>query len=103
MSVWAAASAELAAACLASFGEAATLFPGLPQARDVVVIFDEKWVETDPETGVGVSSTAPRVRARPSDLDGVQPGDRIRVRGKPWTLADLQPDGHGMIMGVLSR
>ncbi|MCG5240091.1 hypothetical protein ACIU1J_01930 [Azospirillum doebereinerae] len=103
MSVWAAASAELAGACLASFGETATLFPGLAGARDVVVIFDEKWTETDPETGIGVSSTAPRIRALPSDLAGVVAGDRIRVRGKPWTLADLQPDGHGMTMGVLSR
>ncbi|RJF81126.1 hypothetical protein D3877_12955 [Azospirillum cavernae] len=103
MNVWAQASAELADACLATFGEAAILFPGVAGAREVTVIFDEQWIETDPETGVGVSSSAPRVRARPSDFDGVHAGDRIRVRGKAWTLADLQPDGHGMTMGVLSR
>ena len=94
---------DLNDACLDEWGEPATLFPGAPEAREIQVIYDEKWTESDPETGIGISSTAPRIRARVSDLGGVEAGDRIRVRGKAWELGDLQPDGHGMIMGVLSR
>lgn len=94
---------DLNDACLDEFGVEATLFPGDAAAGTITVIYDEKWHEVDPETGIGVSSTAPRIRARAADLVDVKDGDRITVAGRRWIIADLQPDGHGMMVGILTR
>jgi len=85
------------------FGEGATLFPGSPSARTIAVVYEESWTAADPETDVPVSSTTPRLFARTDDLSGVEQGDRVAVAGKVWRFADLQPDGTGFTIGVLTR
>lgn len=85
------------------FGEAATLSPGTPDARPLAVVYERTWTAADPETGVTVSSSEPRLFARSEDLDGVVAGDSIAVGGRVWRFADLQPDGTGITLGVLTR
>ena len=68
-------------------GKLAAPLSGAPVARGIQAIHSEKWVETTPGAGVGVS------KAR----------ERIRGAGKVWKLADLQPDGRGTGIGVVSR
>lgn len=103
MAAWSDLADRLNGAVLGQFGEVVTLSPNCPAQRAICAVFDETWQETDPETGVGIASTLPRIRARVADLAGVKPGDRLMARGRVWVLDSLAPAGGGFQAGNLSR
>lgn len=110
MAAWRDNAARLHRAGRRAFGEEASLTPGLgrPQAGVTItgfnVVFDEAYQLTGDAEGQGVSDTAPVAEIRLGDLPaGVVPyrDDGLRVRGADWTITDVQPDGHGIVMAIL--
>jgi len=114
MAVWRDNAARLHRAGRRAFGEDASLTPGLgrPQAGVTIsgfsVVFDEAYQLTGAAEGQGVSDTAPVAEIRLGDLPaGVVPyrGDGLQVKvfevWTSWTITDVQPDGHGIVMAIL--
>jgi hypothetical protein len=61
-------------------------------------IFDETYLEVDPDTGASVMSQYPRVTIHDSNLpEGFSQGDQVTIKGKTYKARTIEPDGQGMI------
>ena len=84
-----------------TFGEEIT-YTSNPQRGDdgepkkILAIFDNEYQQVDPETGVVVSSTAPRIGIRLIDLPKApKQGDRALIQEKEYKVVEVQEDGQG--------
>ena len=67
-------------------------------------IFMAVYESVDVSTGVPISSARPALEVTERDLpDGVEEGDAVTVRGVSYVVADVQPDGHGMLKLFLHK
>jgi hypothetical protein len=67
-------------------------------------IYEDEYIETDPQSGVGVSSSQPRFTCQSDDLpDDADEGDNMLIDGVNYTVKVIQPDGTGMSMVILEE
>lgn len=64
------------------------------QPFDTFAIVDKEFLEVDPDTGVPIQSTDPRIGLRESTLPR-QPeqGDKVIMRGQTYRVIDSRTDG----------
>lgn len=79
---------------LADFGQSVTL-----NGATVTVIFDRNYAVAD--IGAGVSSTAPALTLKTSDVPASPVGKAAVVSGTNYTVAEHQADGTGMSVLLL--
>lgn len=62
-------------------------------------IFDETYVEVDPETGAAIMSRFPRVSFSSEVLPvGFVQGSSVVARGKTYKAKTIEKDGQGLVM-----
>ena len=67
-------------------------------------IYDNEFLEVDPQSGVGIVSAEPRFMCRSSDVPATAaPGDALVVNSINYTVRVIQPDGTGVTTLVLER
>lgn len=94
---WPSLAARVQVAAQRAVGEPYTYTPtstGVPLAR--VGVFSEAHEQVELADGIAKSSVAPVLSVHLADLP-VAPkrGDAVSVRGKSFTVFDVQPDGEG--------
>ncbi len=86
------------------FDEAAVYTPAGGQARTIQVIFDNEYqVAQFAEADSQVESSGPRVTCREVDVASVAHGDTLQIRGVTYSIAEVHPDGTGLVVLILSR
>lgn len=101
---WADAVNRILSSSLSVFGEAVTYLPVTGGSRAMRGIYNELYVEVDPETGAMVSSQQPNLGVRLSDFPvRPKPGDRFTVRNVTYKLRDCQEDGEGGAKLILTK
>ncbi len=86
------------------FATASSYTPTGGSASTLDGIFDSKFFEVDPISGVGVVSAQPRFICTTADLpSGAAAGDAITVDGTAYTVRVIQPDGTGITTLVLEK
>lgn len=98
--------AELAQdATRAVFGEAATYTAPLGSPVAITGEYDAAAVQVEIDAGVAVQTVGPRIAVKLDQIPGgvVTPGAGILVRGISYTVAEIEPDGHGMALLRLHR
>lgn len=91
------------APCIAAFGEKAngrsvTYQPAGGAAAAVDGIFDAAHEEVTVQQGAPVSTINPMLGIRLADFPGgtaPAQGDRLTIRGTPYEIVDIEPDGQG--------
>lgn len=83
------------------FGEPATYSHAGANPADITVIHDDAAVNV--ELYGSIDSTSPRVYVKDAETTGVDYGDVLVVRSKPFTVAGIKPDGTGITMLTLER
>jgi hypothetical protein len=67
-------------------------------------IFMAAHESVDVSTGISVSTVQPMLEVRECDFpNGVEKGDAVNVRCVAYVVADVQPDGHGVLKLFLHR
>ncbi len=73
-------------------------------ASTIKGIYDNEFLEVDPQSGVGIVSAEPRFVCRSTDIPGAAaPGDALVVSSINYTVRVIQPDGTGVTTLVLER
>jgi hypothetical protein len=81
--------------------EFADIVSGRPDGKPFKAIFDEAYF--DPEAGETVlDATQPRLACKLSDLTGVTRKTVLTIKGRSFTVLNIQPDGTGMASVKLS-
>lgn len=81
-------------ATVATLGEATTYTPEGGQATAVNGIFSNTFIEVDPDLGVPISTNAPNVFYKHSDLPGEPAeGDQVTIRETNYVVSVIQKDG----------
>ena len=113
MNDWNKAVADLQDACLDVFGIAICYIPSI-DARfelggkpiDLVGIFDDARETVSLMGSSGMEAVVPRpvVEIQLADL-GIEPmdGDEVVVNDIPYLILEVKPEGHGVVILVLSR
>ncbi len=86
------------------FDEAAVYTPSGGQARTVQVVFDNEYQAAQfQQSDAEIESSGPKATCRESDVSGVAHGDTLQVRGTIYSIAEVHPDGTGLVILILSR
>jgi hypothetical protein len=87
-----------------SFDEAAVYTPAGGQARTVQVIFDNEYQAAQfPDANAQVESSGPRATCREADVAGIAHGDTLQIRSTTYSVAEVHPDGTGLVVLILSK
>ena len=87
-----------------SFDEAAVYTPAGGQARTIQVLFDNEYQAAQfAEAKAEVESSGPRATCREGDVAGVAHGDTLSIRGVTYSVAEVHPDGTGLVVLILSK
>ncbi len=90
---------DFSAIIAGEFSEPCTITQGLNAPISARGIFDENYLEIDPDTQTEVMSKNPRIQIFQKILGiEIKQGDTITVRGKTYTAHKPQPDGQGSIL-----
>jgi len=68
----------------------------------VTVIFDQAYFSDTPGTA-GIESSKPVALAIEAEMDGVAQGDTLAIGATTYTVAEVHPDGTGLIALVLEK
>lgn len=92
-------------ACTDAFGEEVTFYPlGRTGVYKVRAIFDNEFVEVDPDTEEVVSSNRPALGVNLNDIKfEIKQNDQVEVRGQRFAIFDKQEDGQGGAVLLLHR
>ncbi len=90
-------------ATLRAFGESVSYTPIGGELVSLVGIFSERYVDVDLNAvsgnigNVSVASVGPAIDFKLADLPGgvAERGATLVIRGKAYTVANVEPDGHG--------
>jgi hypothetical protein len=78
--------------------------PVVVNGTAVTGIFKADYEALDVSSGVPVSTVQPVLEVREYELlDGVEEGDAVVVQGKTYVVADVRPDGHGVLKLFLHK
>lgn len=83
--------------CMDVFGTPATYGRGAVSIS-FKPVYDNSYVEVDPNTGIAVSTTSPMIGVRLADLKELgEPmrGDVVKIDGRTYQVVDSQPDSEG--------
>jgi hypothetical protein len=87
-----------------SFDEEAIYTPSGGQAKPVRAIFDNEYLAAQfAQAEAAVESSGPRTTCREADVAGVAHGDTIQIRGVTYSVAEVHPDGTGLVILILSK
>lgn len=80
------------------WAETVTYHPAFADDIEMNAIFDESYLEANPETGAAVQSRQPRLTVMTSDLGNITPAgsDRVTVRETVYGVFSVQSDGQGI-------
>ncbi|MGB0131158.1 head-tail joining protein [Chlorobium sp.] len=68
----------------------------------ISVLFDDEHYAASGE-GADISTSQPMVTCRAQDVAGIEQGDSITVDGTAYSVADVQPDGTGVMVLILQE
>ncbi|WP_298034809.1 hypothetical protein [uncultured Desulfovibrio sp.] len=88
----------LHAAVFGTFGEPVVV-NGIPATG----VFMAAHESVDVSTGTPVSTVQPVLEVKERDCPDVEEGDAVNVRGVAYVVADVRPDGHGILKLFLHR
>ena len=89
---------------IGTFDEEAIYTPSGGTATPITVIFDNEYqVAQFTQAESQIEASGPRATCREADVAGVAHGDALQVRGVVYTVAEVHPDGTGLVVLVLSR
>lgn len=87
-----------------TFGERVVYWPRESPSFEINGVFDAAYILVDPQSGVTIQSTTPRLGVRLSTLPmPPEEGDRVEVRGVVYEITESQPDGQGGAVLILHR
>lgn len=87
-----------------SFDEAAVYTPSGGQARTIQVIFDNEYQAAQfAQAESEIESSGPQATCREADVAGVAHGDTLSIRGVTYSVAEVHPDGTGLMVLILSK
>lgn len=87
-----------------TFDEEVLFTPSGGQARPVRAIFDNPYQGTQYAQGdIEIESSGPKATCRDTEVAGVAHGDTLQIRGKTWYVLEVQPDGTGLVVLILSE
>lgn len=87
-----------------SFDEEIIYMPSGGQARSVRAIFDNEYQAAQfAQAESEIESSGPKATCREGDVAGVAHGDTLQVRGVTYSVAEVHPDGTGLVVLILSR
>jgi len=66
-------------------------------------IFKAEYEAVDVSTGVPVSTVQPVLELREQDARGVEEGDMVVANGMAYVVADVRPDGYGVLKLFLHK
>ncbi len=86
-----------------TFDEEGVFTPSGGSSRSIPVIFDNEYsvVQGVGDTGMGIP--APQSLCKASDAPNVAVGDRLAVAGTNYYVQEVQPDGTGLVLLILSK
>ena len=70
--------------------------------RVIRVIFDRQSSDMT-IGGMGIESAKPQATCRDVDIAGVTHGCKLTIGGQDWSITDIQPDGTGITVLILTR
>jgi len=68
----------------------------------ISVIFDAEHYTAAGE-GADISTSQPMATCRAQDVAGIEQGDSVTVAGTSYSVADVQPDGTGVVVLILQE
>ena len=86
----------------AGLGVAASFIPAGGSAKTVNGVFEDEYVDID-SGGVGIDGSGPKFICAAADVPGVKQGDALIVNAVSYTVADVQPDGSGIVELILRK
>jgi len=91
-------TADMYAAVFGTFGE-----PVVVNGVAATGIFKVAYESVDVSTGVPVASVQPVLELREKEAPDVEEGDAVAVRGMSYVVADVHPDGYGVLKLFLHK
>ncbi len=86
-----------------TFDEDAVYTPSGGQARTIRVLLRNGYQAAQfQEADAEVEASVPRATCRELDVAGVAHGDMLQVRGVTYSVAEVHPDGTGLVVLILS-
>lgn len=87
-----------------TFDEEAIFTPTGGLARTIPVIFDNEYQAAQFKgADAQIESSGPTATCRDPDVAGVAHGDTLEVRGVTYSVAEVHPDGTGLVVLILSK
>ena len=87
-----------------SFDEEIIYTPSGGQARSVRAIFDNEYQAAQfAQADAEIEASGPKATCREADMAGVAHGDTLQVRGVTYSVAEVHPDGTGLVVLILSK
>lgn len=87
-----------------SFDEEIIYTPFGGQARPVRAIFDNEYQAAQfTQADAQIEASGPSATCREADVAEVAHGDTLQVRGVTYSVAEVHPDGTGLIVLILSK
>ncbi len=87
-----------------SFDEEIVFTPSGGQARPVRAIFDNEYQAAQfQDADAQIEASGPRAICREGDVTGVAHGDTLLIRGVMYSVAEVHPDGTGLVVLILSK
>ena len=87
-----------------SFDEVAVYNPSGGQGRTIQVLFDNEYQAAQfTQADAQIEGSGPRATCREGDVAGVAHGDTLSIRGITYSVAEVHPDGTGLVVLILSK
>ncbi|GAB4245689.1 MAG: hypothetical protein OHK0028_23640 [Deltaproteobacteria bacterium] len=87
-----------------TFDEEGVFTPFVGSPRSIRVIFDNEYQAAQfAQADAAIESSGPRATCREGDVPGVAHGDTLQVRGLTYSVAEVHPDGAGLVVLILSK
>lgn len=87
-----------------TFDEEGIFTPSGGQARPVRVIFDSPYQAAQfAQAETEIEASGPRATCREAEVAGVAHGDTVQIRGVTYSVAEIHPDGTGLVILILSK
>ncbi len=87
-----------------TFDEEALYTPSGGPTIPVRVIFDNGYHAVQFEQADSqVESSCPKAICRETEVAGTAHGDTLQIRGNTWYVIEVQPDGTGLVIVLLSK
>jgi len=86
-----------------AFGEEVIWTPTSGGANTISGVFDNEYTVESGTQEIGIGLPSPRVTCKTADVPSAARGDHLAIAGVTYHVLEVQPDGMGFTVLILSR